>query len=444
MQNEQIYPQFIASHSMKSHPLVRARKKTKLIYYAVLEYLAGQFSNRAEYTAARLKQYREMLVGSESTVALTDDNRDRSIRSIVNDWLRPWKRNHYIWLMCDIALVMADKSAIEQAQAAMSAHLSKKKRALLGDLIAALLTDVPIHQDLLLAESWIQQFRANRILAEQPEMRILVTANMSAGKSTLINALVGKPLVRASQEACTANLSYLLNKPFEDHSVHLLASPLNLNAAYDELMSAGQASSSYIASYFRSFVQTDSTQRVCLIDTPGVNSAINQEHGSLTRKALLEEKYDKLIYVLNANQLGTDEEIRYLKYVSEHVPKHKVIFVLNKVDNFKSSEDSIAASMEGIRSDLHQLGYDDPVICPLSAYFALLLKLKQNGERLSEDEQDAYDYYVKKFSRAEYDLSRYLDKSADSIQATEDEPLALAVKCGLYGLETLLYGGRDL
>lgn len=444
MPNEQIYHQFIASHSMKSHPLEKARKKTKLRYYVVLEYLASQFSNQAEYTAARLLQYREMLVGGDNTAALTDDKRDRSIRSIVNDWLRPWKRNQYIWLMCDIALIMADRRAIEQAQAALSTHLSKKKQALLGDLLAALLTDEPIREDLLLAESWIQQFRANRILAEQPERRILVTANMSAGKSTLINALIGKPLARASQEACTANLSYLLNKPFEDHSVHLLASPLNLNATYDELMNVGQASSSYIASYFRSFIHMDSPRRICLIDTPGVNSAINQEHGNLTRKALLEEKYDKLLYVLNANRLGTDEEIRYLKYVSEHVPKHKVIFVLNKLDDFKSTEDSIATSIAGIRNDLLQLGYEDPVIYPLSAYFALLLKLQQNGEPLSEDEQDMYDYYVKKFSRADYDLSPYSDTSAFPLQATEDERSALAAKCGLYGLETLLYGGSDL
>lgn len=443
MQNDQIHYQFIASHSIEAHPLARSRKKTKMRYYVVLEYLARQFSKYAEYTTARLSQYREMLVGNEHTVVITDDNRDRTIRLIVNDWLRPWKQNQYIWLMCDIALIMGDTSAIEQVQVAMSTHLSKRKRALLGDLVDALMTDKPIRQDLLFVEGWIRQFRANRLFAAQPEMRILVTANMSAGKSTLINALIGKPVARTSQEACTANLGYLLNKPFEDQSVHLLASPLNLTATYEELMDAGQANSSYIATYFRPFVHSGSPQRVCVIDTPGVNSAINREHGNLTRKALLDEKYDKLIYVLNANRLGTDEEIRHLKYVSEHVPKHKVIFVLNKVDDFKRSEDSIAASMAGIRSDLLQLGYDNPVLCPLSAYFALLLKLKQNGEPMNDDEQDMYNYYVKKFSRVEYDLSKYADKSADPIQVTEDERSALAVRCGLYSFENIVYGGVD-
>lgn len=69
--------------------------------------------------------------------------------------------------------------------------------------------------------------------------------------------------------------------------------------------------------------------------------------------------------------------------------------MLNKLDNFKSADDSIASSIEGVRNDLLHLGFEEPVICPLSAYFALLLKMKMYGEAMTEDEQDAYDYYVK-------------------------------------------------
>lgn len=116
--------------------------------------------------------------------------------------------------------------------------------------------------------------------------------------------------------------------------------------------------------------------------------------------------------------------------------------MLNKLDNFKSADDSIAASIEGIQNDLAQLGFENPVIYPLSAYFALLLKLKANGELLTEDEQDEYDYYVKKFSRSEYDLSKYMDQSFISIPV-DNEQSKLAVRCGLYALENILYGGND-
>ena len=88
---------------------------------------------------------------------------------------------------------------------------------------------------------------------------------MSAGKSTLINALVGKPVTRMAQETCTANQRYILNKPFEDKSVHLFDSPLNLNATNVDLMSVEGTNISYIASYFKTMVQPKAS--VCFIDT---------------------------------------------------------------------------------------------------------------------------------------------------------------------------------
>lgn len=435
---------FVTSHSLTEHPLKRAKKKTKIQYYVILDYFVSQCAGVAEYANARLSQYHAMLIGDETLNVFTDGNHKPMIRSMVSGWLRPWMWKYRFWLMCDIALITANKNAIENAQEIILGYLNKPQSATLGMLVSTLYTDEPIPQKLLFAEGLIYQFRLNRRFIAQQEMRILITANMSAGKSTLINALIGKQVARTSQEACTANLCYLFNKPVEDGTIHLLSPRLNLNAAYDDLMSTGQSDSSDIASYFRSFVHSESPRRICLIDTPGVNSAINQEHGKRTRNALLNEQYDMLIYVLNANQLGTDAEINYLKYVSENVPKDKVIFVLNKLDNFKSTDDSIAASIEGVQNDLIHIGFENPIICPLSAYFALLLKMKQNHEAMNEDEQDAYDYYVKKFSRPEYDLSTYLEGSAlPVVDGAEDERLALAERCGLHGLENILYGGND-
>ena len=58
----------------------------------------------------------------------------------------------------------------------------------------------------------IKQDRLKKTFVSQKERRVIVTANMSAGKSTLINALIGKPLARTSQEVCTGNVCYLFNK----------------------------------------------------------------------------------------------------------------------------------------------------------------------------------------------------------------------------------------
>lgn len=113
------------------------------------------------------------------------------------------------------------------------------------------------------------------------------------------------------------------------------------------------------------------------------------------------------------------------------------------MDDFRSNEDSITESIDGVRKDLIELGYENPVICPISAYFALLLKMKLNDEPFTEDEQDVFDLYKKKFSKAEYDLSRYSNETKMPKHLAEDELSAFGLKCGLYGLENIIYGGIE-
>ena len=140
---------------------------------------------------------------------------------------------------------------------------------------------------------------------------------------------------------------------------------------------------------------------------------------------------------MNANKLGSDEEIAYLKWISKNVPAGKVIFVLNKLDDFKSSEDSIASSMESVRSDLEKLGYDHPVIFPISAYFGYLLKREKQGKTLTEDEADELAFLKKKFLKAEYNLSAFYGESHCG-----NDFEGYMKRSGLYYLEKKLYGGQ--
>lgn len=439
--NDKILNNFVTSHTMETHPLLNVKKKTKIRYYIALEHFVHRYGGDSEYENIRLSQYRGIFFESELPLEPDDKNPDKNIRLAINDRIRPWTWKNRFWLMCDIALITGNMDSIKKTQAEMEKHLSSRQKLLLGSLVLTLSTDLPIPDKLLFVESLIYQIRRNYKFLQQPEMRIMVTANMSAGKSTLINALVGRPVARMAQESCTSNLSYIFNKPFEDKTVHLLASPLNLDASEEELMSTDQTDSSHVALYFKALVQ--SKRRLCLIDTPGVNSTMDIDQRNLTYKALLDEKYDKLIYILNANKLGTDEEISYLKYIYKNVPENKIIFVLNKLDTFNRNEDSIELSIEGVRNDLIVIGYENPIICPISAYFSMLLKKKVYRQYMDEDEEDLYNLYEKKFNRPSYDLSDYYEKTDESTSLSEIGSSAIGIKCGLYGLEKILYGGND-
>ena len=429
---------FVTSLDLKTHPLIREEKQTKQSYFAVLEYLVNACMLDAEYVKARLSQYRSCFVGEDTAIPLTDKNCVKAIRTIVDDFLKPWRRKYRLILLCDIALIILDRLAVEKAYGMMAKYIIGKRR--LNALLKTLYAGNAIPPAFASVEILIIQFRFNREFAAQKELRIMVTANVSAGKSTLINALIGKPVTRTAIDACTANLCFLYNKPFEDEHIHLLASPLNLDATYDDLKKVGKDVVGRIASYFRASGHPQI--RVCLIDTPGVNSALNGDHRKLAHKAILKENYDKLIYVLNAEYSGKDEEIKHLKFVHKNVPNEKVIFVFNKLDSFRSTEDSIPSSIEGIKTDLRKIGYKNPVICPLSADFAMLLKMKKSGEKLSKHQERSLERFKEDFSEPEKDLSVYYDKPVEDLTYSgDDEFLKFSRLSGLYNLENILYGG---
>ncbi len=276
----------------------------------------------------------------------------------------------------------------------------------------------------------------NRMFIKNKSVKVLVTANISSGKSTLINALVGKSLVRTSQESCTGNLCYVYNKPKEDNQIFLMTDSMFLNAREEKLNNLDRNVPIKISSYFHLLNKVD--KRICIIDTPGVNSAINKNHGIITKQVIKENDYDKLIYVLNGNKLGTEEELNYLKWIIDNVDNNKIIFVLNKLDDFRKKEDDISQSIKKVNDDLKSLGFEKPKVFPLSAYFGLLVKKKKYQDDLTEDELDEYDYYKKKFRKKDFDISIIQQENTFE---DEDEMMELCKRCGLSKLEEELFGG---
>ena len=70
---------------------------------------------------------------------------------------------------------------------------------------------------------------------------------------------------------------------------------------------------------------------------------------------------------------------------------------------------------------------------------AVALGTKVKLEYVGDDEIDEYSFYVKKFKRPVYDLSKYYKDVYE--QTGDNEMIEMSKKCGLYGLEKILYGG---
>jgi GTP-binding protein EngB required for normal cell division len=433
---------------LAEHPLLHAPQAVKTEYYDLLRTLVAQHAPGDKWAEFAVARYGAKFAVEEVTSLHNYKDLLAAVRRLTANRFR-WSKLCFCTfrycLLGDILFLLAFNNA-SQVKAVIDyiyPMIRTRHRKGVSRFIEALFNRADMKRDSFKSARYlIDCWRRNADFINLPEKRILVTATVSAGKSTLINAIIGKNLTRTSQEICTGNLCYLHNKPFEDDAVYLRASFNNGNVNDDEIKKIKRGSEvTCIASHVRALVPPQS--RVCIIDTPGVNSALNPNHRKITREALADENYDRLIYVLDATKLGTDDEFAHLQYIAQKVPKEKVVFVLNKLDGFKQGEDSIKESIERVRDDLHKMGYENPVICPLSAYVALLIKRKLHNDGLTEDEQDDYDLYVKKFSQPAYDLSRYYAEARRENLPTHNgaDQNALGSKCGLYGLENILFGG---
>ena len=58
---------------------------------------------------------------------------------------------------------------------------------------------------------------------------------------------------------------------------------------------------------------------------------------------------------------------------------------------------------------------------------------------MTEDEEDEYAFYVRKFQRPAYNLVKYYEGVRE--EEGEAEAVRMSKKCGLYGLEKILFGG---
>lgn len=433
---------FVEALDTRELPIKKAKMEIKAEYITALTYIVEKTISEAncyqaeikKYVAERLRLYRNQLFAD---IPITNVN-EKTETSCLSAFTKPWRIKYRFMLVCDVALILLDESLVLRATEIIKEHLSAKRQVEVEQVASLLQNKQEVEKKYLPTLPLLNQYRANKDFFSKDEKRIIVTANMSAGKSTLINAIVGKPIARTSQEVCTGNVCYLFNKAYEDNNIHLSTQGLILNATADDLHNYDWNGQISIASYFTGI--TSDIPRLCIIDTPGVDAALYKEHSKRAHNALLNDNYDTILYVANPTRLGTDAEKRHLQWVSQNLQKKRIIFVLNKLDDYHDFSDSIEESVHNFKDDLLKIGFENPIICPISAYFSYLLKLRMTGQVLSEDEADEYALCSKKFRKSSYDLSHYY-KDVQCLP-TDSEEVALSKRVGLYGLEKIIYGGR--
>lgn len=300
---------------------------------------------------------------------------------------------------------------------------------------------------------------------------INVIATMSSGKSTLINALLGKKLMPSKNEACTATITEILDNDneqfaavvYDEDDVVLQEVPdltydimteLNDNVDVHRIAANGNIP----------FLDARSTA-LMLVDTPGPNNSQNQTHKNTTYRAINNDSNNLILYVLNGTQLSTNDDASLLSYVAEQIKKggkqvrDRFLFVVNKMDGFNPEEEDIGRAIKAAKTYLASYGIEDPQIFPCSAYTALNIRTYLDGididnltradeRKLPSAARDTLpmidkfiDYesmHLEQYSTLSPSAQRELDYKLSQAEKNGDTKEEALIHCGIYSIEAAI------
>lgn len=263
------------------------------------------------------------------------------------------------------------------------------------------------------------QIKAAFDLAMSDDFEVCVVATMSAGKSTLINAMLGSKLMPSKQEACTAIITRIKDEDCGDFRAevydkngHLIETHERLTYTTMERLNGDEQVSEIRVFGTIPFVSMGGTTQkkeisLILIDTPGPNNSRNPDHGKKQRELLGKSSKALVLYVMTG-EFGTDDDNTLLARVADSMAvrgkqsKDRFIFVVNKLDGRKKEDGNTEQTLERVRSYLKSHGISNPNLFPAAALPALNIRLMNDPTfDMDEDDRDETEVKIKKLNRNE-------------------------------------------
>jgi GTPase SAR1 family protein len=221
-----------------------------------------------------------------------------------------------------------------------------------------------------------------RLLSADFEVNIIAT--VSAGKSTLINALLRKKLMPSENQACTSIIVKIKDTGAENFSAKVLDDNGNIIKTIDNLdleamcrlNSLPNVSEIHISGNIPFLSSSGIT--LVLVDTPGTNNARTKLHRTRAYNVIDKGDNPLIVFVINATNNGVTDETTLLQEVSEKMKENgklsrdRFLFAVNKVDTFANEPQNLWNSLlPKILDELENLGINNASIFPVSALVAL-------------------------------------------------------------------------
>lgn len=200
-------------------------------------------------------------------------------------------------------------------------------------------------------------------LEDRGEHFVTFWGHYSAGKSRLINNIIGRDILPAQSRESTAALTYIRYGNLEQCIVHFLDKS-EKNVELPELKKINQNDEKDIdldsIDYIEVFLPNDVLKTgMIIVDTPGINTIV-QRHQDLAVDAI--EQSGMIVYVLGTSPTNVDRD--FITQIDEC--GIDILFVRTKCDLINSVEEDSTASIEKDRILLQSMISQEVNLIPVS------------------------------------------------------------------------------
>lgn len=234
--------------------------------------------------------------------------------------------------------------------------------------------------------------------AKDSKFEINVVATMSSGKSTLINALLGQQLMPAANEATTATIVKIIDTDQDNFSAIAFDKSGQIVKKLDNVtlkdMQDLNADIKVSTVEIKGKIPCVSSvgMKLVLVDTPGPNNSRDKSHEEMTYKMIADSDKSLVLYVMNGQQLGINDEKIFLDYVCQSMKdggkkaRERFIFAVNKMDAFSpdpqdDGPECITKALDNVKAGLEDREIYNPNIFPVCSLPALQKRADMRGKR---------------------------------------------------------------
>lgn len=234
---------------------------------------------------------------------------------------------------------------------------------------------------------------------KEKSFRLAVVGEFSSGKSTFLNALIGKDILKHGARETTATVTEIWNDPSVQRKilmdVYYINGEVQKGISADKITEYTSTSSTtyHVAGEIEKVIIKSRLFKmdfpVCLVDTPGLNG-IADNHREKTIEQI--KNAHACIYMMSVRGLG-QSDITFLKFIGKY--QHNIIFVQNFIDELKRLEEETPEKKieeqkkiitDRIFQDNPEVHYDIVAVSSRKALISRSESFKEyQGERLTDE-----------------------------------------------------------